>query len=97
MAESNHLSQLDRPEIINSLFKNRKDSYRTAKESNSTNKPEILTAISRDGTEIHCKVFRGIPEEPHILFFPAEYDGEASIIDLATGFGQLGITLITMD
>jgi len=97
MAESNHLSQLDRPEIINSLFKSRKDSYRTAKESNSTNKPEILTARSRDGTKIHCRVFPGITEEPHILFFPAEYDSEADIIDLATGLGHSGITLITMD
>jgi pimeloyl-ACP methyl ester carboxylesterase len=97
VAESNHLSQLDRPEIINSLFKNRKDSYRTAKESDSTNRPEILTARSRDGTEIHCRVFRGIPQEPHILFFPAEYDSEAGIIDLATGLGHFGITLITMD
>jgi pimeloyl-ACP methyl ester carboxylesterase len=97
VAESNHLNQLDRPEIIDSLFKNRKNSYRTAKESDSTNKPEVLTAISRDGTEIHCKVFRGIPEEPHILFFSAEYDSEAGIIDLATGLGQFGITLITMD
>jgi alpha-beta hydrolase superfamily lysophospholipase len=97
VAESNHLNQLDCPEIINSLFKNGKDSYRTAKESNSTNKPEALTAISWDGTEIYCRVFRGIPEEPHILFFPAEYDSEAGIIDLATGLGQFGITLITMD
>ena len=99
MAKSNHLSQLDRPEIIDSLFKNIKDSYGMAKESHSANKAtaETLTARSPDGTEIHCRVFRGIPEEPHILFFPAEYDSEAGIIDLATGFGQFGITLITMD
>jgi len=96
MAESNHLSQLDRPEIINSLFKNRKE-YWTAKKSYSVSNAEILTAISRDGTEIYCRVFRGISEEPHILFFPAEYDSEAGIIDLATGLGQFGITLITMD
>lgn len=97
MAKSNHLSQLDRPEIINSLFKNREDSHGTAKKSYSASGTEALTAISRDGTEIHCRVFRGIPEEPHILFFPAEYDCEADIIDLATGFGHFGITLITMD
>ncbi|MBW1947347.1 MAG: hypothetical protein JRI33_05350, partial [Deltaproteobacteria bacterium] len=93
MAKSDHLSQLDLPEIIDFLFKNRKDSYRTAKESDSTIRPEILTARSRDGTEIHCGVFSGLPEEPHILFFPAEYDSEADIIDLATGFVHLGITL----
>ncbi|RKX59578.1 MAG: hypothetical protein DRP28_02920 [Thermodesulfobacteriota bacterium] len=97
MAKSDHLSQLDLPEIIDFLFKNRKDSYRTAKESDSTIRPEILTARSRDGTEIHCGVFSGLPEEPHILFFPAEYDSEADIIDLATGFVHLGITLIAMD
>ncbi len=99
MAESNHLSQLDRPEIIDSLFKNLKDSYGTAKESRPAGEAtaEALTAKSPDGVEIHCRVFRGILEEPHILFFPAEYDCEADIIDLATGFGHFGITLITMD
>ncbi len=99
MAESSHLSQLDRPEIIDSLFKNIKDSYGTTKESHPGGEAtaEALTAKSPDGVEIHCRVFRGIPEEPHILFFPAEYDCEADIIDLATGFGQIGITLITMD
>lgn len=99
MAKSNHLSQLDRPEIIDSLFKNKKDSYGTAKESHSTGeaKAEALTVKSRDDVDIYCRVFSGISEEPHIMFFPAEYDCEADIIDLATGFGQIGITLITMD
>jgi pimeloyl-ACP methyl ester carboxylesterase len=58
---------------------------------------EALTAKSPEGVDIHCRIFDGIPEEPHILFFPAEYDCESDIIDLATGFGQIGITLITMD
>ncbi|RPI52773.1 MAG: hypothetical protein EHM49_05100, partial [Deltaproteobacteria bacterium] len=99
MAKSNRLSQLDRPEIIDFLFKNRKDSYGTAKESHSGGEAtaEALTAKSPDGVDIHCRIFIGIPEEPHILFFPAEYDCEADIIDLAAGFGQIGITLITMD
>ena len=99
MAKSNHLSQLDRPEIIDSLFKDIKDSYGTVKESRPTGEAtaEALTAKSPDGVNIHCRVFSGIPEEPHILFFPAEYDCEADIIDLAIGFGQIGITLITMD
>ncbi len=99
MAESNHLSQLDRPEIIDSLFKDLKDSYGTTKESRPAGEAtaEALTAKSPDGVDIHCRVFRGIPEEPHILFFSAEYDNEADIIDLATGFGHFGITLITMD
>jgi pimeloyl-ACP methyl ester carboxylesterase len=99
VAKSNRLSQLDRPEIIDSLFKNRKDSYGTAKESHSGGEAtaEALTAKSPDGVDIHCRVFSGMPEEPHILFFPAEYDSEADIIDLATGFRHLGITLITMD
>ncbi len=99
MAKLNHLSQLDRPEIIDSLFKNIKDSYGTAKESRPAGEAtaEALTAKSPDGVEIYCRVFSGIQEEPHILFFPAEYDCEADIIDLATGLGQFGITLITMD
>ena len=98
VAESNHLSQLDRPEIISVLLKG-KGSHRETKRASAASEAvaEALTARSRDGAEIHCKVFRGIPEEPHILFFPAEYDGEASIIDLATGLGHFGITLITMD
>ena len=99
MAKINHLSQLDRPEIIDSLFKNIKDSYGTVKKSRPAGEAmaEALTAKTPDGVEIHCRVSRGIPEEPHILFFPAEYDCEADIIDLATGFGHFGITLITMD
>jgi pimeloyl-ACP methyl ester carboxylesterase len=99
VAKSNRLSQLDRPEIIDSLFKNIRDSYGTAKESHSGGEAtaEALTAKSPDGVDIHCRVFSGMPEEPHILFFPAEYDSEADIIDLATGFRHLGITLITMD
>jgi pimeloyl-ACP methyl ester carboxylesterase len=98
VAESNHLSQLDLPEIISVLLKG-KGSHSETKRASAASEAvaEALTARSRDGTEIHCRVFPGIPEEPHILFFPAEYDSEADIIDLAIGFGHFGITLITMD
>ncbi|MFO8241412.1 MAG: alpha/beta hydrolase [Dissulfuribacterales bacterium] len=99
MAINNHLSQLDRPEIINFLFRNRESSHGKGEEACITGKTTAgaLTAKSSDGINIHCRIFSGIPEEPHILFFPAEYDREADIIDLANGFGQIGITLITMD
>nr|HDN00160.1 alpha/beta hydrolase [Deltaproteobacteria bacterium] len=99
MAINNHLGQLDRPEIINFLFRNRNSSHGTAEESRSTWKTTTgtLTAKSSDGIDIHCRIFSGIPEEPHILFFPAEYDHETDIMNLATGFGQIGITLITTD
>jgi pimeloyl-ACP methyl ester carboxylesterase len=98
VAKSNRLSQLDRPEIISVLLKG-KGSHRETKRASAASEAvaEALTARSRDGTEIHYRVFPGIPEEPHILFFPAEYDSEAGIIDLATGLGHFGITLITMD
>ncbi len=90
MVEIGQLTQLDHPEIIQALLPCREESYRESE-------LEILTAISEDGTEIRSRVFWGRPGEPHILFFPAEYDSEAGISRLATGLGKFGISLISMD
>ena len=99
MAKSNELSQLDRPQVIDVLLRGEKYPHGKAQGSQALSEivEESLVAISPDGVEIHCRVFCGKPEEPHILFFPAEYDNEAGIVYLATGFAQFGITLITMD
>ncbi|NIA08850.1 MAG: hypothetical protein GWP10_03565 [Nitrospiraceae bacterium] len=92
MVEIGQLTQLDRPEILSVLLphKGKEGSY-IGSES------ETLKVISEDGTEIHSRVFLGRPGEPHILFFPAEYDTESSISELASGLGKFGISLISMD
>jgi len=91
MVEIGQLAQLDQPEIINVLLPREGKGGSCAGSG-----AEALTVISKDGTEIQSRVFLGRPEEPHILFFPAEYDTETGISDLATGLGKFGISLISM-
>lgn len=40
-------------------------------------------------------LFEGLPEEPHFLFFQAEYDTEEQVKELAAGIGELGMTFST--
>jgi alpha-beta hydrolase superfamily lysophospholipase len=98
VAKIDDLSNLDSPEIINSLFKNSNDLFFSNKKSCLTDETSVKSLSTKlpDGAEIHCRIFPGIPSEPHILFFPAEYDIETNITSLANGFVNLDITLIAM-
>ncbi len=91
MVEIGQLTQLDRPEIINALLP-----CEGKEGSCAGSGAETLTVTSKDGTEIQSMAFWGRPEEPHILFFPAEYDTETGISELAAGLGKFGISLISM-
>ncbi len=56
-----------------------------------------LQFLSDDGVRLNARIFEGIPTEPHILFFPAEYDNEANLIRLAAGLTGAGMTLVSLD
>ena len=43
------------------------------------------------------RIFRGRHEEPHIIFFPSEYDRDQDIGYLAEGLTGLGMTLIAFE
>ncbi len=56
-----------------------------------------LQFMSDDGIRLNARIFEGKPAEPHILFFPAEYDDEANLLRLAAGLTGAGITLVSLD
>ncbi len=58
---------------------------------------ETMEAETPWGTKFHIQTFRGKPEEPHIIYVPAEYDTDDDVNILAQGFGQHGITFSTCD
>jgi len=49
--------------------------------------------LAEDGVTLSCRIFRGFPEEPFVLFFPAEYDTDSDVIFLAGLLCQFGMTV----
>ncbi len=91
MVEVNTLKVLDRPEVLDLFF------HTSSKKGSSEGGFEPLEVRAEDGILIHGRVFLGEPAEPHIVFFPGEFDNPETIQDLARGFGQMGFTLVVMD
>jgi alpha/beta superfamily hydrolase len=99
LVDIDHLKQLDHPAIICGLLK------RDTRVSGSPGAGTLCGPVAGerrevtapDGVTLSCRFFCGNPEEPHILFFPSEYDTEQDIIDLGAGFGRFDFTVITAD
>jgi len=94
----NPLEKLDHPGIVQCLLKGVAERSTIVSGGEAEDAVvERLAVTASDRTELCCRVFRGLPEEPHILFFPGEYDTEAGIFDLAGQLGRFGMTVITAD
>jgi pimeloyl-ACP methyl ester carboxylesterase len=99
LVDIEHLRKLDHPAIICGLLK------RDTCVSGEPGAGKVCGPVAEerrevtapDGVTLSCRFFCGNPEEPHILFFPGEYDTEQDILDLAAGFGQFDFTVITPD
>ncbi len=83
---------LDRPDVVDFFLPD------LGAEAEPGSDEIFLEAVAEDGTRLHGRVFAADkPEEPHIVFFPGEFDNEETIAELARGFAQYGFTLISMD
>ncbi len=93
MVEIDVLRKLDRPELLDFFIPSIKWS-----DQDAYNDQHVLEALAEDGIRLRGKIFdSGKAGEPHIVFFPGEFDTPETIMDLASGFGRLGLTLIAMD
>ncbi len=54
---------------------------------------EDHSCVAEDGVALSCRIFRGLPEEPFVLFFPAEYDMDSDVSFLAGLLCQFGMTV----
>lgn len=79
---------LDNPEFFNSFFKQGEDSPSDSSEFQSLS-PECHQ-LGDKTAEIH--IFKNEPAEPHILYFPAEFDTPSDLAFLAKELGKYGYT-----
>ncbi len=69
----------------------------------ATSEKEIIEALfagygrspHADIIKLEIDILEGQPEEPHILFFQAEYDDKKHVGELANGISALGMTFFT--
>lgn len=99
MVEIDRLARIDTEKIRKLLLNENVFMLPVSTEDNRGSGPAFtgLQFVSDDGTRLNARIFEGIPTEPHILFFPAEYDDEANLVRLADGLTKAGMTLISLD
>ncbi len=92
----NTLEKLDIPEIRDFLFQP------LDLGSNGGDEAEkvwdmVLDIPSPDKLRLSARIFEGNPQDPHILYLPAEYENTATLALLGQGFRKLGFTLVSLD
>ncbi len=66
----------------------------------SITEPQVMELSVQDKDNdrtVTVHIFKGMPEEPHIFYIPAEFDTSADLQFLAEGFQQYGYTFAVMD
>lgn len=93
------MAALERPEIKKALFNSEIFMRREG-----SNTPELrhthassINLEAGDGTLLHCRIFSGQPEKPHIIYYPAEYESMETLTMLAEGMGEYGFNFISLD
>lgn len=92
----NPLSKLDTPVIRDFLFRPL-DLGSAAKDSHDKDDCLFLDIPAADQTRLTARIFEGNPEDPHILYLPAEYEHIESLALLGQGFKNLGFSFISLD
>ncbi len=96
MAAVNPLEQLDVPEVRDSLF----TSFDLGGHGKAgrDDSPCLLVKIpTQDNIELTARIFEGNPEDPHLLYLPAEYENMETLALLGEGFKKLGFTFASLD
>ncbi len=88
------LKQLDSPAIQNTLFA---ASDLSGGENKGRDECLLLEIPTGDNVKLTARIFDGRPDDPHILFLPAEYDSLETIGLLGQGFKGLGFTFASLD
>ncbi len=88
------LEELDTPQIRDSLFGTLDLS---GKEPTRKQACLLLEIPTRDNVLLTARIFEGKPEDPHILYFPAEYENLESLSLLGEGFKSRGFTFCSLD
>ncbi len=91
MVEIDPITLMERPEVIRLFFGGPSRSLAGAAGG------EPLEAVAEDGVRIAGSVVPGRPDEPHVVFFPGEFDSAETVTALAGGLLELGFTFIVMD
>ena len=93
------MTALERPEIKDALFN--REIFMKQEEGSM---PQLrhttfssMTINTPDGTPLHCRIYSGSPDKPHIVYFPAEYESEETLAMLADGMGEYEFNLISLD
>ncbi len=93
------MAALERPEIKDVLFN--RDIFMIEEESSA---PQLkhtavssITVDAADGTPLHCRIYSGQPDRPHIIYYPAEYENRETLAMLADGMGEYDFNLISLD
>lgn len=96
MVAVNPLEQINLPEVRDFLFTSLDlgDPVRTARDESRCLFLEIPT---RDNVKLTARIFEGNPEDPHLLYLPAEYENLDTLALLGEGLKKLGFTFASLD
>ena len=56
-----------------------------------------LDFSDRSGQRLCVRIYKGPPENPHIFYFPAEYETDSTMHLLGTGLVSVGFTLVAFE
>ncbi len=90
MVEIEKLKELDKSGIKDKLFEKRVSKNDIAPE-------ELLHFWDDEGQRLTARIFSKEPSNPHVLYFPAEYESEETLKRLADGFASINFTFIAFE
>jgi len=84
------LKKLDAANVAQSLF-------REARLNEPKPPCTILEFADKDGILLRARIYEASPADPHVLYFPAEYETDETLHMLGSGFQAIGFSLLALE
>ncbi len=89
------IASIDKPEICARLFQDM--DLQTSEGAPGIEECTLLEIPAPGNAKLTARIFEGNPGDPHIIYFPAEYENLSTLLLLGQGFKKLGFTFASLD